>query len=441
MARARSGNSSAGLAWALVIFVAAFLVSAILAIVFYTRASDRDEKLTKAQSSMAQFVDDPGDLKFPTVQQAQEKARNTADTTVLRAMVDQITAMDAQLKQAQQKLADQSQELTSKDTTITAKDTLNANTQAKLADQLAAAAEKDLTWESARAAMEAQVTSATNTIAQLNQRIASMDDTATAYSLDVRAEREVVINELRDQKTQLESTVATLNAQNAELQQKFKAAQPANVTVPDATVTALLPGSRDIVLMDIGRRQGVQLAMTFEVFEPDTAIKLQGDALPRGKATIEVVGLDDDAAKCRVVRRTGVRDGVAVGDKAYNVAFDPNSPRRFAIRGRFDVDRDGFPDPDFGVPTMERLVRRSGGTVVPDIGVETDYLILGEEAPIANEPPAGADAAQVKDYLEALKRFNEYRSWVAEAERFSIPILNQNRMLDLVGYYDRTPVN
>jgi len=54
--------------------------------------------------------------------------------------------------------------------------------------------------------------------------------------------------------------------------------------------------------------------------------------------------------------------------------------------------------------------------------------------PTVPPPPAPSDSPMVKQmYDETRKRFIEYTEAIANAQSFSIPILNLNRFLGLVG--------
>ena len=100
----------------------------------------------------------------------------------------------------------------------------------------------------------------------------------------------------------------------------------------------------------------------------------------------------------------------------------------FAIRGRFDLDEDGHPDESDGLLGVEALVRQLGGRVVPNVDDDTDYVVLGEEPPVPVQPPAGADAATVEEYLQRLRDFNVFRGWIASAERGGVQVVDADAL-------------
>ena len=79
-----------------------------------------------------------------------------------------------------------------------------------------------------------------------------------------------------------------------------------------------------------------------------------------------------------------------------------------------------------------------GGKVTDQINIDTDFLILGSEPQLPNfskeelDQPLNAD--KLAKAKAALDTVNEIRN---EARDLHIPILNQNRFLYFVGYYDQ----
>jgi BRCT domain type II-containing protein len=109
--------------------------------------------------------------------------------------------------------------------------------------------------------------------------------------------------------------------------------------------------------------------------------------------------------------------------------YDRERRLRFVLVGKMDINGDGIDDTE----QLKALIQEFGGKVDPALTVQTDYLVVGEE-PTVPSAPAAADSPMVKQmYDEARKRFIEYTEARARAENFSIPILNLNRFLGLVG--------
>ena len=63
-------------------------------------------------------------------------------------------------------------------------------------------------------------------------------------------------------------------------------------------------------------------------------------------------------------------------------------------------------------------------------------LVLGVPPALPTGNP-GDDPVQIEIQAELQERYNRYEQLMEQANELSIPILNQNRFLSLVGYYRR----
>ncbi|MEM9019186.1 MAG: hypothetical protein AAGC44_01375, partial [Planctomycetota bacterium] len=69
---------------------------------------------------------------------------------------------------------------------------------------------------------------------------------------------------------------------------------------------------------------------------------------------------------------------------------------------------------------------------------EVDYLVLGKEPEFpADLDPGVIDQVLIRENEEKRVAYDTYQKLVEEAKRLRIPILNQNRFLVLIGYYQR----
>jgi hypothetical protein len=147
-----------------------------------------------------------------------------------------------------------------------------------------------------------------------------------------------------------------------------------------------LPGD-SLVHIDLGRDNNVQLGMTFTVYSADQRVPVDG----RGKAAVEVVGLSQRTAECRVTSPAPPDDPILESDRVGNIvlAREKGKKPRFCLVGGFDIDFDGNVDAN-GVEAVAALVERWGGQVVTGVDATTDYLVMGVE------PSAGAPAMMAK---------------------------------------------
>jgi len=67
-----------------------------------------------------------------------------------------------------------------------------------------------------------------------------------------------------------------------------------------------------------------------------------------------------------------------------------------------------------------------------------DFLVLGELPEMPDKLADDEVNPQVIEvYAKKRKKYQRYQNLVAHAIKLSVPILNQNRFLTMVGYYKR----
>ena len=192
--------------------------------------------------------------------------------------------------------------------------------------------------------------------------------------------------------------------------------------------------------INLGQGQQISRGMTFEVYDKkDGMPKGPGETetdLPRGKASIEVVNIGPGSSECHVVRLSP-GEQLMEGDIIANLIYDPNVSWTFKVYGDFDIDQDGRCTPA-EAEIIKRLIVAWGGKVTDKVDMDTDFIIMGREPtmpvfskeeledPIKKLDKAKADAAT--------KAYNDVRD---KALEMHIPVLNQNRFLYMIGFYDQ----
>jgi len=231
-----------------------------------------------------------------------------------------------------------------------------------------------------------------------------------------------------------------------------------------------------LVYINLGKRDHLMPGLRFGVFSPSAHVELftsdveptteqqpgeggraakakaakaenlarEQERLLRGKATIEVVGIHDRTAECRVIE-SAPTDPIVPGDLVVNVVYDRNRKYRFVVEGQFDIDGDGRFDPE-GRQKIQAWIETWGGEVVTlpktvapggwGMGLETvDFLVLGVAPP---RPPRGqADAAkpEVRRRNEDLQRaYDRFVSIKREARDLSLAVLTQSQFLRFIGH-------
>lgn len=187
------------------------------------------------------------------------------------------------------------------------------------------------------------------------------------------------------------------------------------------------------VFISRGRRDKIRLGMTFEVYAEPTALRPDPTTgeYPAGKASLEVIRIDDATATARITREKR-GNPVIKGDVIANVVYDPNKVYTFLLYGNFDANRDG-------VTTAEErsdvaaMIQSFGGKVTESLAGNVDYLVLGEKPPLPPQPRLDAPPAVVLEYTRLRNAAQEYDRLQGQAERTSIPILNENRLYTLIG--------
>ncbi len=373
--------------------------------------------------------------------EAELKAVGMPEGDVVTVFVaDTKTKSDANAKQVmelQQKLAQADERVSALGTQF---ENLQKERTAKVAALTQQVAGLASDYQASQTAKEAQV-------AAINSKLAE----ASAKAAD----------ELRQKDGDLKAMQTQLAKLQVRLKQEIAKNAPQRPAVPDLSrevdgrIINVDP-NRTLVYIDLGRLDHLVLGTTFEVFDPTRGVEVSDDGkeLKRGKASIEVVSLSDHTAACRIVRGSYAQ-GVLVNDVIANLIYDKNRSFKFFLFGDFDLDGDGVASlteretmlmliRDWGgqVAKMEdrqkslaSLMERGGseGSMVP---LDTDFVVIGKEPELPKAPAAGETRPEViRESIQAKQRWDAYVKVKNEAGTLSIPVINQNRFLALIGYY------
>ena len=204
---------------------------------------------------------------------------------------------------------------------------------------------------------------------------------------------------------------------------------------PDGTVL-LVNNTTGDVYINLTTKDALRPGVVFTCYDPRTGITLGTDASALGDGSIEVMAVTDTFTRCRIMRTTSNR-AIRPGDLLYNTLYHNtrNRPPHFVLYGVFDLDGDGVPT----AAERDRLatiIRAWGGVIDDTINAHTDYLVLGARPrspalPVtaAEDAAGGIVAVRTGDQ----KRYDELED---TAQQLAIPVLDLNRLLSLVGYYN-----
>lgn len=432
MARVRGGNT--GFAVALVIFGCGFVISLLVAIIFYTKIEEAKVNEQTAKDDLKVFISG-GETTLAN-------DFKSGEGTVFFNMKDQIDVLRGDLSEANDKITKLNADIKRKDDGARVLDGNAKQLQAQL----------DAERKSAATTMEERKQSLDQALrekAQLSSQIAELQTKLNKYFEDADAATRDRIAELTEQAKSLETEKFAAVNDAESWKGKYEAVlrdlpkSPAqNTTTPDAEVASVFGQGNDLFIT-LGRKDGLVMGMNFEVYDPLPVIKLDVTGAARGKATIEVYGLKEDSATCRVVRRDR-NININPGDPVVNLGYDPNMTIRMYAFGNFDIENDGGTN-DIG--RIEALIKESGAELISvtktDAGIpvltpDINYIILGAKPELPEKPAADEfDPVKIAEYQAQLAANEAYFRIVDEAKILRIPVLNQNRFLDLIGYYVR----
>lgn len=454
MARARSGVS--GYAVGLVIFVILFVITLLLSIVFYTQLNGSRTAEQSAKGKLATFVR-PNEQTIPEVAARVQEVRNAG--SVVRQLLDEnaelkaLTTGDGQATIDTIKNQMASREMADGQNFI-------AEIDRQLAELTAAQAsiqrlEQDLeeARNSVTAAQEARnqaLATFTQAEAELRATFDGLESDFQAYQSEVAQMRQLLERQMADLRGGYEQTLSEqrgevdrLTQENQDLWRKLRdiigggegSPELEPWRQPDGKILALVP-EKNLVYINLGMADHLLLGLTFEVYDDDVGVVADEFGRLRGKATVEVVNIDEHAAVARVVaiERNAI---VKEGDIVANVVYDPKETYKFYVFGDFDLDGTGQPR-TADRKRVESMIIGWRGVLADELDFDTDFLVLG--VPPELPPPLAEgeiDPVKIAQDSAARRVFGTYQTLTVEAKALSIPILNQHRFLSLVGYYKR----
>ena len=428
MAVGRGGASSSA-TLAIAFLATGFVVCLLLAILFFTQLGGAQQDLAEAEDRLAEVVS-RGEFDSPEVQ----ARRDGAGSVVGRLLAD-LSERDGELTAQQTEVGALRSQIAEKDTSIAAlTDSLEAaRAEARRASEGLEAARGE--FRSSTSGLNERLSESTSSLGSVNASAREKLDNLVAQATEER-------NRLTGQLDEREAELRATREQLADLRDKYeRLAQQEDVAVSkvtqaDARVVEVMSGGRKVAL-DIGSRSRVPLGLTFRIYDADRLVKLDGDDETPAKAVVEVFELFEDTAIARVTELA--RNAKLIdGDKAVNLVFDADRTFRFHVYGDFDIDGKGEGDPR-EKRRVEAMVSQWGGEVAGELGFDVDYLVLGTPPELPRELVGQevSDRLKIEEFNEARQRFEDYQRLVEEARQFDIPVLNQNRFLDLIGYYER----
>jgi len=200
-------------------------------------------------------------------------------------------------------------------------------------------------------------------------------------------------------------------------------------------------GRNNVVYVNRGLGQQISQGMTFEVYDKSEGIPRLApnadESLPAGKASIEITRVSPGSSEARVIKQSAGSQ-IYVGDVIANLVYDPNVKFRFKVFGDFDIDQDGKATPQ-EADVVKRLIAQWGGIVTDDLNIDTDFLVMGKEPVVPAIPPEQLKDDPIREFEqkkaeEARKAYDDVKN---KALDLHTPVLNQNRFLYFIGFFDQ----
>ncbi|MEN8127756.1 MAG: hypothetical protein ABFR90_08110 [Planctomycetota bacterium] len=467
---ARQANQSNAMMYALVIFIALFIIATVVAVIYYvkseefrTQAQDAEDDLQKivfSSENPAKIVGKPTESKsyLGTMQEivdtlysfilGKEPLKDAPATVKFNEISMKITEMNNLVLGSDVNPAYGPDDVALLKTIEELKQKLEtARAEAASLDQISQGLKNDLQNAAANAEKGEQ-----NLLAELNKFQVQVDqirDQFDALKQDMQnatdeqvADLQKKIDEgqadLRAKQQELEQTEEKLDGSDTLLKEALaklddigsKADKEIQVYQPDAQIIRIDP-QNSIVYLDAGVKDHVYRGLTFAIYDRNKPPLEDG----KGKAEIEVFRVEEKISVARIVKSDN-NNPVIEEDIVSNLIWDRKMANHFVVAGEFDFNNDGRIDPD-GDQRIIEMIERWGGQVDDAITVDTDFLIIGVKPATLKRPSADEldiDPMAQQRYEKSLQKAQDYKQTLDNAANLSIPVFNQKRFLYLIGY-------
>lgn len=203
---------------------------------------------------------------------------------------------------------------------------------------------------------------------------------------------------------------------------------------PDARVI-LVDNQTKIVHLNVGSDDRVYPGLTFSIYDRSVPIPKDG----KGKAEIEVYDVDKNISAARIIR-SEIKNPVVIEDIVANLIWDSDKENEFVISGDFDLNYDGEVDYE-AVAQIEGLVRKWGGKIAANVSINTDFVVLGQTPKVRKKPTF--DELEVypmamERYEKAREKLVHYTETKEQSQALSLPLFNYERFLYFIGYKSRS---
>jgi len=452
---ARSGAGT-GVVVGLVVFVLSTIFLLVLTIVFYSKASKAQDEKLAAESTLNKYIS----RTELNTDQFQAIEQNSMGATAMGFLVEQQRdVMGKVLGDPNASSADLAERLGrfSENENATYVDVLQQLTQERNAarseasgyqQQLAAA---QGTLRDRDAALTQLRTSHEEEVQAVKDLINSYGSDVQRYGQDVSKTKGDMLRALQDlensfdaQVRQMEGTIDNLRTSVAMKDSQLQVYQDVmeDIRVKGQNPALLVdgnildtPNAEGQVFINRGRVDHVTLGMTFEVYDNESQLTVARDGtFNRGKASIQVIKVGETTSTAKVTRDSHGKP-IVRNDVIANAVYDPKKEFLFLVHGKFDLNGDGRPSAA-ETEQIKHLIRDWGGKIYEgeQMRGDLDFLVLGEQPNQPMSLRSNPSEAEVAIWVEQNQAYQTYNELLRDAMQASIPVLNQNRFLILIGH-------
>ncbi len=450
--------------YALIVFVFLFAVAAIAAIMLYLKLGKVVQTASKDNQNLA-LIASAADENIPMI--ADLKANASPGNTVLRQLISQIHQLESQisgnsgmpvsqligpsgpvnmalakagmsgkslvlaLSQVNTQLVNTRDQIKQMRTHLTDYQRRFASTRSSFRDDIHAINDK---LNSAQKRID-ELTS------KLNAANSQVSTEAGTLQQQITAAQTKYITELRGQVVQIQQLKQELQARVVvvqDLRNQIAAYRTPNtganaiLSQADGKVIRVSPSTQHVYI-NLGSAEHVIVGLSFAVYNPNLGVNTGENG--GGAGAIAVIHVGKFASVCRITHLEAGQQ-IFTGDLIANPVFhkDRNRQFHFVIYGDFDVNGNGIPTAT-GRRQIVRLVESWGGVVDKHLSTQTDFLVLGSRPGNStlnfNVQTQQTAAIQAQRAVQQ----NRYAHLQQKAQNLSVPILNANRFLAMIGYY------
>ncbi len=440
-----------------------FVIAAALAIVFYLQVGKLQKEASSAKSKLALYVS-PMSEQNPSLSRLISAA--SPDRTVVQQLLKQISELKQTISGTSAPVAQIVGVTGTANTALTAVGVPTGTPLIKalktLGTQLAAANKSadeyhalyrnyrrrfhsvEASFNANVAAMKSKLTEAEARIAALttqrNSLASQVATQASGFQSQISAQQTKYVSDLRNQVVQTQQYKQELARKDmtiAQLRATIAGSRPPSqgadaIEAQAAGKVLKVSPNGDLVYINLGRADHVSVGLSFAVYSAQAGISSGKHAGGKGSIVITKVG---EYASVARITHVAFNQAIYPGDLIANPVYSRDLHRHytFVVYGDFDVNGNGVPSAA-GRRQIVRMIEAWGGRVVNHLTSQTDFVVLGSppSTTVAPATPSADNSAMAKMQSESLARYNSLQT---RAQSLSIPVLDANRFLAMVGYY------